>query len=639
MSGLSLHVFLRVFLIFWVVLTVFDAAAQRNKEPVVTRRRSSIVNDSVKNVYGPNTSRWTTENELFESRPVYRPLDTAVINYHRWTYIERSNNMLKDIGVMGTALNSIFPQVPGSIGAQAGYSVYQPYFDSAEPKYFDTKSPYTRLQIIWGGNGRAMTRIEFSRNINPRWNFGFNYRPILVDKQIQKSGKGDRIVVSHYYDFYTTYRSKNDRYFLLANFRRLRHRVNENGGVDTTTAVGAVGIFDPTTRLRFAAAKTEEYRRTIHFSQHYQLVKAFQVYHIADFTKQWNIFGDDWSKDPATLFDYNTGIRRDSATVSDQSTFTTTQQEVGIKGSVGKLFYSGHYRYRYYSFSNPDLSVPETTGSENYLGGTISLKLDSVTRISGSADYLLSGYYRIEGAIESPWLEGYFRSALSKPGFMQLSYMGAHDSWSNAFSGISSTQAQGFLKYGKGEMLFKAGATLSLLHNNIYFKENLNNIQQVLPYQSTGFQSTFAPEVKASVRFLRHVYLRPQVVYTQIIANDDDVLRIPTVFVNGQLAYENVMFNKHLQLHAGVDFHWHSDYKALAYDPVIQQFYIQDQVVSKSFPLVDLFVVGKMGRTRYFFKYHNLFQMINGGNGYLPTPRYPGTRNMIDFGFEFLLFD
>lgn len=188
-------------------------------------------------------------------------------------------------------------------------------------------------------------------------------------------------------------------------------------------------------------------------------------------------------------------------------------------------------------------------------------------------------------------------------------------------------------------MDFRAGGTVSLLHNTVYFKEDLSNEQNVLPYQSTGFQSTFAPEVKASIRFLRHVYFRPQAIYTQIITNDDNVLRIPTVFINGQLAYENIMFNRHLQLHAGIDFHWHSDYKALAYDPAIQQFYIQDRIVSKSFPLIDIFVVGKMGRTRYFFKYHNVFQMFNGGIGYLPTPGYPGTRNMIDFGFEFLLFD
>jgi len=179
---------------------------------------------------------------------------------------------------------------------------------------------------------------------------------------------------------------------------------------------------------------------------------------------------------------------------------------------------------------------------------------------------------------------------------------------------------------------------LTLLHNTIYFKEDFDNVQHVLPYQSTGFQSSFAPEVRGSVKFLRRFFFRPQVIYTSILSNDDDVLRIPQLFVNAQFAYENSLVRNHIQIHAGVDFHWHSDYRALGYDPVIQTFYVQNTAVTKSFPLVDIFFVGKMGRTRYFFKYHNLVQTLTG-YGYMPTPNYPGTRGMIDFGFEFILFD
>ncbi|MBK8292460.1 MAG: hypothetical protein IPK96_17505 [Flammeovirgaceae bacterium] len=62
-------------------------------------------------------------------------------------------------------------------------------------------------------------------------NFGFNYRPILVDKQIQRQGKGDRQTISQYYDFHSSYKSENERYFITGNYRRIRHRVNENGGI------------------------------------------------------------------------------------------------------------------------------------------------------------------------------------------------------------------------------------------------------------------------------------------------------------------------------------------------------------------------------------------------------------------------
>ncbi|MBK7651007.1 MAG: hypothetical protein IPJ20_10015 [Flammeovirgaceae bacterium] len=150
----------------------------------------------------------TTETKVFQNKINYQPLDTLLNNYHRWTYIQSFNNLYHDLGNVGTALNSIFLQAPTLIGATPGFTSYGKYFDTEEPLIFDTKSPYTRIFLVWGGGGRAMSRIEFSRNISPRWNFGFNYRPILVDKQIQRTGKGDRQTISQYYDLYSSYRSE-----------------------------------------------------------------------------------------------------------------------------------------------------------------------------------------------------------------------------------------------------------------------------------------------------------------------------------------------------------------------------------------------------------------------------------------------
>ena len=646
MSLLSLHVNLPRFLWLAFLLVSISAIAQRQKVITAPRTGSSIVDDSTKNVYGPATTLWTTEKDLFYNRPNYRPLDTAIHNYHRWTYVQRFNNYYKDLGVVGTAMSSIFPLVPSVIGATAGFQVYEPYYTTEEPHYFNTKSPFTRMHIIWGGQGRAMTRIEFSRNINPRWNFGFNYRPILVEKMIQREQKTNRATVSHYYDFYTTYASKNERYFMLFNFRRIRHVVIENDGVRLNAGDPYPKYFDINARPNLAAAHSEEYRRNIHLFHQYQLSKPFQIYHIADFTKQTNSFTDDLTKDPRSYFGYNVKVGPDSTKTNDQTTFLTMQQEVGIKGNASKLFYSAYYKFRTYNYSNPFLdsiaSPVQISGTENYLGGRLSLQLDSLYEISGSAEYLVGGYYRIEGQIQSPWLEGYFRNSLSKPGFMQMFYLGSHNFWSQSFQGINSTQAQGFLKFRKGPLDFRGGATFTLLHNYVYFKQDSlhgpSNAQTVLPYQSSGNQSTFSPEVRMTIQFFSHLYFRPQVIYTSFIYNADNALRIPEVFVNGQLTYENNLFKNHLQLQTGFDVHWQSSYYGLGYAPSIQQFYLQDKIISPSFPLVDVFFTGKMRRARFFFKYHNIVQAFTL-SGYLPTPGYPGQRNLIDFGFDFLLFD
>ncbi|HRI80178.1 MAG TPA: hypothetical protein PLR06_11645, partial [Cyclobacteriaceae bacterium] len=506
------------------------------------------------------------------------------------------------------------------------------------------KSAATMPRYIWGGTGRAMTHIEFARNINPRWNFGFNYRPILVDKQIQRTGKGDRQTISQYYDFFTTFKTKDGRYGLLFNFRRIRHKVNENGGVAFNPGDTYDDYFGVNVRPNLTAAKTEEFRRNIHLVQQYQLAKPFQIYLISDFTTQTNSFSDDYSKDPKTYYDTFYKVRKDTLTSNDQTTFSSMQQEGGIKGNAGKLFYSAYYKFRSFEYSNPYLdSIPTTvnkSGVENYLGGQLSLKLDSLSEISGLAEFLFGGYYRIEGKINTPWLDGYFRNSLSKPGFMPMLYQGTHDYWNQSFSGISSTQAQGFAKLNSGRFNISAGGTFTLLHNYVYFKENADPTakEKVLPYQSSGNQSTFAPEIRMSVEVINHVYFRPRVIYNAFLVNDDKALSIPEWFVNAGLTYENELFNHHLQLQVGVDAHIKSDYYALGYDIPVQQFYIQRAEIARAYPLVDVFLTGKMRRARFFFKYHNLVQGITT-LGYVPTPGYPGQRNVLDFGFDFLLFD
>lgn len=629
---------LRLSLVILVILMALDSSAQRTPRGKKEQPRtgSSIVDDSTRMVYGPSTTKWTTEADLFKNHPNYRPLDTTLLEYHRWTYVQKSRNFYQDLGVMGTALNEIFPSTPAVIGATSGFRSYTPYYGSQEPVYFDTKSPFSRFHLIWGGKGRAMTVVEFSRNISPRWNFGFNYRPILVEKQLQSFSNNDMMVTSHYYDFYTTFQSKNSRYFLLFNFRRIRHQVAETGGVDTVASPGDA-IYSPNAKALLSQSKTEEFRASFHIYQHYQLVSPFQLYHIADFITEENRFQ---SKDDSTLFD--PVVVKGHA--NDLATLSTMRQEFGTKGNLGKIYYSAYYKLRTYRYSNHLLDTlalaVETTGNEQYLGVRAGFQLDSVTDFSGSAEYLFGGYHRLEAEIRSPWIDAYFRNSISKPGFLQQVYRGKYDYWNQALSGINMTQAKAMLKVGNPKFGIRAGGTFTLLDHYVFFKEVVPGAdgQRVLPFQSTGNQILVAPEVSASLRFLRHLYFRPQVIYSRLVRNDDNAIKVPTVFANAQLAYENLLFKGNLQLHVGADVYWRSAYQTMGYDAPTQSFYVQEKASSKSFPVVDVFAVGKMGRVRFFLKYNNLMEAFLG-TGYQITPNYPGQRSVLDLGFEFMLFD
>ncbi|MBI1770441.1 MAG: hypothetical protein HYR67_18895 [Bacteroidetes bacterium] len=625
---------------------VVQSTKNDSEKGVAKRTRSKIVNDSVKIIYGPKTTLSTTEKEIFENKKNYVPLDTSIFNRHRWDFVQKNENKYQDLGNVGTALNPIFPLLSGMIGATSGFKVYDLYYESAEPRFYNTKSPFSRINIMWGGRGRSITHIEFTRNINSRWNFGINYRPVLSAAQIGYSGNKNYQVTSHYYDFYTSYESKNSKYKLLLSYRRIRHHVKENGGVflQNDSIATYKDYFDPNVGSYFAistssttppAATTDELRKNVHLFHQYQLAKPAQLYHALDVISQVNTFHSVKGKETTNYF--STSFI-DTTVINDVNTFQSVQNEVGLKGNAAFLFYDFYYKLRTYSNNTSNLQgqAPRAIGTENYIGSRVTLKYDSLSYLSGQAEYLLDGHYKIEGALRSPWLDADLRSSLAKAGFMQQAYRGGFNVWSNNFTDVFSNQLSGRIKAKLGPLFISPGFSYTALHNYIYF--HADSSQKAIPMQSGGNQQIVSPELKMEVRFFKRFHLRPHVIYTTLFNNDDHTVSIPAWFTNIQLSYENIIFKGALQLQVGFDTHYKSAYKAMGYAPAIQQYYIQDNFINTPFWSTDFFLNGRIKRGRFFVKYVNLVQMFTG-QGYLPTPYYPNVRSTVDFGFELILFD
>ena len=115
-------------------------------------------------------------------------------------------------------------------------------------------------------------------------------------------------------------------------------------------------------------------------------------------------------------------------------------------------------------------------------------------------------------------------------------------------------------------------------------------------------------------------------------------MQFPELFVNAQLAYADIWFNDNFDFQFGVDVHWKSKYYAPGYDVTSQQFYTQQRYPAPAFPIIDIFLNARIKRARIFVKYNNaLMTFTDYGN--VPTPFYPGVRNLIDFGFNWSFFD
>jgi hypothetical protein len=645
-------VILSRFLVVFLALITFAAAAQ--DETLPKKRGSRIIDDTTRQVYGPKTSKYFYETDVFYNRNVIQPIDTFIRNFHRYNFVQANDYLYQDLGNIGMAIRPIFYQAPPVIGVRSGVDAYDLYWATEEIEYYDTKSPYSNMNVVLGGRGRSMTRASFSRNINPRWNFGINYRGMFVDKQVpQRTGKGDRVTRSNYYDIYTAYNTKDSVYRIFMNYQRIFHRVEESGGVrlgtGDTTLPYPQHYFQENAKVWLNDAESNDLRMNFHFSQTLKAGTALQLYHTFDRYRQHAKFLDVYKNDK-DFFPY-TNIEDDSA--HDVTMFKTVRNEAGIKGNLLKLFYNGYVAIRHYSMTynhwyqdsianlaKTDPNVATPLGNEKYIGGRMELNIDSVGLINGCLEVNTDGNFVVDGTIRSRWFQASIRQMKYKPTFMNQSYVGMHHQWMQKFSDVESSQISGNIIYKSKVLNLYPGLTFTRLKNYVYFEHlNAADTMRSSPVQSSGNHVVFSPEFNGTLTLFRHYTLSTQTIYTSFIENADSALRAPQLMMTTQIAYSNIHFNGNLDMQAGIDVHWKSGYFAPAYDPASRQFYNQHTFETTSFPIIDVFFNAKIKRGRVFLKYNNLLQTFTPLNGYFATPYYPGQRNVIDFGFDWSFYD
>ena len=93
-----------------------------------------------------------------------------------------------------------------------------------------------------------------------------------------------------------------------------------------------------------------------------------------------------------------------------------------------------------------------------------------------------------------------------------------------------------------------------------------------------------------------------------------------------------------LHIQTGLELHYKSRYRADAYMPVTQQYYLQDAQVVEGAVLADAFANFRVNRVRFFLK----FSHVNQGliqPGYFVAPGFLQLQRGFGFGVDWLLFD
>ncbi len=601
-----------------------------------------IVDDSSKLVYGPATTKVYYDEDAKNNIDRYHTLDTVLYKFENFSLYDENDRFYQDLGNNGTAMAPIFYEVPDFIGKSSGFTSYDRHFKYPhQQKYYDTKSPYMDVGAVFGGQGRATVDFTFTANVNPKWNVGIDYHRINSDKQIGASqNEGDLNARKTVYDIFTYYQHETKPYKLFFNFTNYLQKGDETGGVLVLSENPLEFEFFQyrDSRIQLEDATTENNANNLHLYHEYGFFKQFQLYHQLDRFNQENTYADftdsGTSTDYDTYSDFYDVFLIDPDSTIEGAKFSSFSNEIGLKGSISSVFYRFYVRQRNVDFTYRLLNQNAVT--EGYLGGLARFDWKGF-KVQARAEFLSTGGYDLRGSLESPILEASYRSTLYESSYLYDNYFGNHYEWHNGNTQGFANVLKGNLKLKFGELDFKPGVSLSNFDEFFYFDQNRIARQAVGTALMTQIGGHINYKLFTNREYDHAFHFHNQVLYTTTAGGAGDLLRVPELFFNGRYYWAGKIFQRSVPVEIGLNAHGKSAYFANGFDPVTQQFHLQDELEIDPFLAVDFFINMRVDKVFAFLKVTHLNQGNN--TGYFVTPYYPGQSRVIDLGVRWMFFD
>ena len=521
---------------------------------------------------------------------------------------------------------------------RSGFEVYNHYFRPVSDfKYYDTKSPYSRIGAAIGGGGRSRVDVGFNRSDSSNFNIGIDYKRIIADKQVNSAGRHDRLTDSEGFDAYMVYHTKNLKYLVMGNYSQVKQTVVDQGGIDTT---GNLSYFDKNAGVFLDNASSGFKKRNFHFYHEFKIHDALQVFQTFDRTYEESGFKiPPPMPEKDKIYFKKFYISEDST--EDVNSFTATHLRTGVKGTLGKLFYLGYYNIRGYDFQythgesdtlNFKNTKPQTEGIEHYLGGRVRVALNRDYQLKGQIDFNFNGNQRLAGDLIAKDFDAHLVIQQYEPTFMQKAYLGNHDAWNNNFDRISTLHVEGGYRFKWSKSNIRPKAMFATVTDYVYFGKD------TIPVQANGTTTLIIPGLEYKIELVKHVFLTGDLAYSFASGNAPDAFPMPELMLHANIYYNNVFYDGHLEVQGGIDNHWSSDYYAPNYRPSTHNYFIQDEYTIPSFLIADAYLNVKLTHAYVFAKMNNLVQLFTG-EGYFTAPNYVGKRALFDFGFYWMFFD
>ena len=559
----------------------------------------------------------------------YKNIETNIDNIYQFDRKLLKEDFYQDLGAVGSSYRSLNFLNNRSVFKELNQDMFENYGFAKEQKFYKTYGPFSQIEYDFRGKDNTFLEGIYTRNVNERWNLGFQFRRLRYGK-LYTITNPPNLLSSTALRFFTSYRSKNNRYQLLADYHSLNHNQLEQGGIDLENNSIIEGYFQ-WYNLNDNISATTRFETRNYFLRHsYSLdsLGKFVLFHQLDRKNEFHKFVDDkldYIEIDSTkkLLKFYPEILRDSLRTFSFWELNSIKNQFGIRGKWGNIQYQSSLHLRSYNY--------EIEKENNKYVQEIALEIASSYAITDSssvkAQILQSqtGAFHYEFNYKNKWIEATLVSKNSLPYLFHERFLSNHYRWDSTWK---NTQLNAFNIFVKPKKNLRIGVSYQVITNYMYFDSKMN-IQQ-----EKTVLSMLSPELFYNAQS-KHFAFKTHLKYTVFTGNK--VLGIPNFNSVTKIFYKAELFKKALKANIGVEIRSFSDYYSYGYMPTTHSFYYQDSFKAYFTPNTVGFLNFRIKNATIFFRGNNLLEYVTGWN--FETPYYPQRPLGFVFGVNWSFFD
>jgi len=524
---------------------------------------------------------------------------------------------------------------------------HQDFLEIQDVKYYRVPTPTSELFFRTGIQQGQVLNSVLTTNVSPNLNLSVAY------KGLRSLGDYQSALASHQNVRATSsFQTKNKRYKARLHFVSHNLMNQENGGLtdaSVTLFIAKDANFQDRKRLEVnytgaeSMLKTKRYylEHTYDLWTHKDTTKssksALQLGHEFSYSKKYyNFTQDKFSTFIGEAYQNN---------IADSTYHNTTKNAVFAKfqspyilGSLGFKASLSQYAYGY----NSVLHLESQTIPNRLKGNTLSAEAN------WDASFKTFSLKSKIGAIISGDLQGNYLSGTAKyskdslftasatltinsqaPNFNFQLYQSDYIdyNWHNSLKN-ENTQFLGFSF--ESDKLVDFEASWALKENYTYFNAASK------PQQYDGVLNYVKAKAHKAIKY-KKITLDNTLLYQKVLSGND-VFHVPELVTENSLFFTDYIFKGDpLFLQTGFTFKYFTKYQANNFNPLLNEFVLQDTKEIGNYPMLDFFVNGQIRRTRLYFKVENITSLFSSHN-YFATPNQPYRDFKIRFGVVWNFF-